>query len=223
MIQMNDRAAKVRARVIQACEAAHRDPGEVEILAVSKFHPVSAVQEAMASGFTRFGENYVQEGVRKAPELPNAAFLLIGPLQRNKAKPALIHFREILTLDRPELATRLVTLAEELDVIRPVWIQVDLWDEATKMGGCPESSIQSVIEALGGSIRLPIRGFMSIPPPHAPTAFSDLADLRSRWQDRLGQRLLLSMGMSEDLEDAIAAGSNQVRIGTALFGDRSYA
>lgn len=221
MSQMERSAHAVRSRVAQACEAAGRAPGSVEILAVSKFHPASAVAEALGLGFTRFGENYVQEGVRKAPELPQASFLLIGPLQRNKARPALTHFAEILTLDRPELATRLRPLAAELDVVRPVWIQVDLWEEATKMGGSPEAGIPSILEALGGDPRLPLRGFMAIPPPEVPDAFQDLARLRSRWEDRLGSRLLLSMGMSEDLEEAIAAGSDQVRIGTALFGSRA--
>lgn len=221
MSTMDRSANAVRARVARACEAAGRAPGTVEILAVSKFHPASAIAEAMTLGFTRFGENYVQEGVRKAPELPEASFLLIGPLQRNKARPALTHFAEILTLDRPELATRLRPLAEELDVVRPVWIQVDLWEEATKMGGCPESGIPEILAALGEDPRLPVKGFMAIPPPEAPGAFRDLAGLRARWEDRLGRHLLLSMGMSDDLEEAIAAGSDQVRIGTALFGSRA--
>lgn len=212
------RAALVQERIREACARCGREASSVELLPVSKFHPASAVQEALACGFRCFGENYVQEGAAKACALPEARFVLIGPLQRNKAKAALEAFQEILSVDRPELAARLARLAEELGLRRRAWIQVDLWDEATKLGGCPEAGIPAVVEALAGA--LPLAGFMAIPPPGHPTAFSQLAELRARWQERLGQPLRLSMGMSEDLEAAIAAGSDQVRIGTALFGER---
>lgn len=215
-----DRAQAVRARLARACDLAGRPPADVELLAVSKFQPSALIREALGAGFIRFGENYVQEGAWKHEELPDAHFLLIGPLQRNKAKLALQTFREILTLDRPELASRLRHLAEELDVTCPVWIQMDLWEEETKQGGCSESGLPALIEALGGDRRLPLKGFMAIPPPGEPQAFSQMAALRSRWQDRLGHALKLSMGMSDDLEEAVAAGSDQVRIGTALFGHR---
>lgn len=221
MTDLHHRLSDIRRRIAAACDAAQRHPSEVELLAVSKFHPVSAIREALAEGLVRFGENYVQEGSLKAQELPEAHFLLLGPLQRNKAKPALQHFREILTLDRPELALRLRTLAMELGVIRPIWIQVDIWDEATKMGGAREAELEAILSALAHDPALPLQGFMAIPPPHLPGAFREMADLRARWQDRLGCALKLSMGMSDDLEEAIAAGSNQVRIGTALFGSRS--
>ncbi len=222
MSGLAERAHQLRVRVEQACERAGREPGSVEILAVSKFHPVEAIREAVRCGFSRMGENYVQEGVRKAPEVPEAAFLLIGPLQRNKVRPALLHFQELMTLDRPELAARLRLLAGELEVTRPVWIQVDLWDEATKAGGCPEEAVPGVMDALGGDPRLPLQGFLAIPPPEALQAFQDMAALRTRWEQRLGARLRLSMGMSDDLEAAVAAGTDQVRIGTALFGSRVH-
>lgn len=213
--------AELRHRIEEAATRADRAPDCVELLAVSKFHPAEAVRAAMALGLTTFGENYVQEGAAKAQVLPEARFHLIGPLQRNKAKPALLAFQELQSLDRPELALRLRHLAAELDVVRPVWIQVDLWDEATKMGGCPEAGLAPLLAALEADPRLPLRGFMAIPPPEAPDAFQQLAALRARWQDRLGQPLLLSMGMSHDLEAAIQAGADQVRIGTALFGERT--
>jgi uncharacterized pyridoxal phosphate-containing UPF0001 family protein len=109
-----------------------------------------------------------------------------------------------------------------LDVVRPVWIQVDLWDEATKLGGCTEAELPLLIETLGGDLRLPLKGLMAIPPPENRSAFFELADLRERLQQDFGQRLRLSMGMSGDLEEAIAAGSDQIRIGTAFFGERAY-
>jgi len=222
-----ERLEKVRARIRLAAEVCGRDHSTVSLLAVSKFHPAEALREAMECGVTHFAENYVQECAAKATALLGmcagaaATFALIGPLQRNKAKPALQHFSELMTIDRPELASRLATLAEEMGVSRDVWIQVDLWGEATKMGGCPKTGIQLVLDALKGSQKLSLQGFMAIPPYGATSAFGELAELREDWQQRLGRRLQLSMGMSDDLEDAIRAGSDQVRVGTALFGERA--
>nr|WP_306672122.1 YggS family pyridoxal phosphate-dependent enzyme [Geothrix sp. SG10] len=220
---MTDRIEGLRTRIVRACEAANRDPEGVELLPVSKKQPLTLIQEAAALGFTRFGENYVQEGADKAAAFPDLAFVLLGPLQRNKAKSALQHFAEIQSLDRLDLAERLRRLAEELAVVRPVWIQVDLWDEATKLGGCAEADLPALIAALGDDPRLPLRGLMAIPPPEDEGAFAQLAALRDRLQQDLGCPLRLSMGMSADLEAAIAAGSDQIRIGTAFFGERVYA
>ncbi|MDR0499337.1 MAG: YggS family pyridoxal phosphate-dependent enzyme [Holophagales bacterium] len=220
MGSFKERLERIRTRMSLATEACGRDAGSVSLLAVSKFHPSEALREAMESGITHFAENYVQEGMSKSALLPNATFALIGPLQRNKAKPALQYFHELLTVDRPELASRLSRLAEELRVCREIWIQVDLWGEISKVGGCPPSSVQSIINALGGSSILSLKGFMAIPPPGMTSAFSELAYFRETWQQRLGVRIQLSMGMSDDLEEAIKAGSDQIRIGTALFGER---
>lgn len=221
-VNLADRLAALQARIHRACEAADREPGCVELLPVSKKQPLALIREAHGLGFRRFGENYVQEGADKAAAAPDLAFVLLGPLQRNKAKPALLHFQEIQSLDRPDLVERLRRLADELDVVRPVWIQVDLWDEATKLGGCTESELAPLLASLGGDARLPLRGFMAIPPPHEEAAFQQMAALRERVQQDLGRPLRLSMGMSDDLEAAIAAGSDQIRIGTAFFGERSY-
>lgn len=219
-MSLEDRVEGLRARIQRACEAADRDPSGIELLPVSKRQPLSLIQEAAALGFTRFGENYVQEGADKAMAAPELQFVLLGPLQRNKAKPALQHFEEIQSLDRPELAERLRRLAEEQDLVRPVWIQVDLWEEASKLGGCTDRELPALIESLGEDPRLPLRGLMAIPPPDDQAAFGLMAALRERLQQELGRPLRLSMGMSGDLEAAIAAGSDQVRIGTAFFGAR---
>ena len=219
-MSLADRVEGLRARIARACETAGRDPQSVELLPVSKKQPLALIQEAAALGFTRFGENYVQEGTDKAVAAPDLAFVLLGPLQRNKAKPALQHFAELQSLDRPELAERLRRLAEDLDVIRPVWIQVDLWDEATKLGGCAGADLPALIAALGDDPHLPLRGLMAIPPPEDGSAFAQLAALRDRLQQDLGRPLRLSMGMSADLEAAVRAGSDQIRIGTAFFGER---
>lgn len=221
MTGLEERIGRLRRRIQEACDRAGRPVDAVELLPVSKRQDLEVVRAALDLGFRRFGENYVQEGAAKAQALPGAEFLLIGPLQRNKAKAALEGFSEILTLDRPALAERLRRLAEELALTRPVWIQLDLWDEATKAGGCGEEALPGLLEALGADPRLPLQGFMAIPPPEAPGAFAELAALRERWQERLGHRLRLSMGMSSDLEAAIESGSDQIRVGTDFFGMRS--
>jgi pyridoxal phosphate enzyme (YggS family) len=215
-----ERLEKIRARRSLASEVCGRDPDSVSLLAVSKFHPAEALLEAMECGITHFAENYVQEGMSKSARLPGATFALIGPLQRNKAKPALMYFRELLTVDRSELASRLVRLAGELGISREIWIQVDLWEEVSKIGGCRPSDVQSVLDALGGSAVLTLKGFMAIPPPGMTSAFGELARFRENWRQRLGTQIQLSMGMSDDLEEAIRAGSDQIRVGTALFGER---
>ena len=216
------RVEGLRVRIQRACQAAGREPSSVELLPVSKRQPLALIREAASLGFTRFGENYVQEAADKAAFATDLGFVLLGPLQRNKAKAALRSFVEFQSLDRPDLAERLRRLAEELNVVRPVWIQVDLWDEATKLGGCTEADLPTLIDALGGDARLPLQGLMAIPPPEDEGAFAQMAELRDRLQQDLGRSLRLSMGMSGDLEPAILAGSDQIRIGTAFFGERSY-
>ncbi|WP_005033405.1 YggS family pyridoxal phosphate-dependent enzyme [Holophaga foetida] len=221
MINIPLRVEILRARIQKACEACNRVPSSVELLPVSKRQPMELIQSASQLGFATFGENYVQEGLAKAQACPDLSFVLIGPLQRNKTKQALLSFTEIMTVDRSELALRLRHLAEELQLSRGIWIQMDLWGEETKMGGCSETALPALIKTLEGDTRLPLQGFLAIPPPGQPEAFQDMAQLRERWQDKLGQRLRLSMGMSDDLEEAVQAGSDQVRIGTALFGERA--
>ena len=113
-MSLADRVEGLRARIARACEAGNRDPESIELLPVSKKQPLALIQEAAALGFARFGENYVQEGADKAAAFPDLAFVLLGPLQRNKAKPALQHFAEIQSLDRPDLAERLRRLASNV-------------------------------------------------------------------------------------------------------------
>jgi pyridoxal phosphate enzyme (YggS family) len=223
MSSFKERLEKIHGRMRVAAEACGRSPESVSLLAVSKFHPIEALQEAMDCGISHFAENYVQEAASKSAALPGATFALIGPLQRNKAKPALLHFSELMTIDRPELASRLARLAGETGARSDVWIQIDLWGEASKVGGCPPDAVRPILDALdapGGQSGLALKGFMAIPPMGLASAFAELALFRSEWQQRLGKLLMLSMGMSGDLEEAIKAGSDQIRIGTALFGER---
>jgi len=220
MSALAERVEALQKRIQQACESCNRSPSSVELLPISKKQPLSMIEEAVSLSFRSFGENYIQEGTAKALARPNLNFILVGPLQRNKAKQALQHFKEIQSVDRMELILRLQRLAEELGLIRPVWIQVDLWNESSKVGGCSESKIPELINVLQKNSKLSLKGLMAIPPPGFSKAFQQLSILRQRLQDQSGQKLLLSMGMSEDLEAAIAAGSDQIRIGTAFFGER---
>lgn len=220
MSELLFRINQVKARVANACLACGRAGDSVEILPVSKFQSESLIREVGQLGYSLFGENYVQEGSAKALHMPDLGFVLTGPLQRNKAKSALQYFREIMSVDRVELVARLRNMASELDVVRPIWIQIDLWHESTKVGGCSREELPALLDALGGDARLPLKGFMAIPPPHQKGCFQEVAVLRDEYQNRLGGTLLLSMGMSDDMEEAIAAGSDQVRIGTAIFGSR---
>ncbi|HJV48435.1 MAG TPA: YggS family pyridoxal phosphate-dependent enzyme [Holophagaceae bacterium] len=219
-MSLQARVQQVRDRLHRACLAAGRKPEDVELLPVSKRQPESLIREAMALGFRRFGENYVQEAATKAASVPAAELILIGPLQSNKAKAALQTFAEIQSVDRLELAQRLDRLAGELALVRPTWVQVDLWNEDTKMGGCPAERLPELVAFLAKSPRLPFQGFMAIPPPEDAEAFQQLARLRETWSQNLGRKVKLSMGMSADLESAVDAGSDQIRVGTAFFGAR---
>lgn len=219
-MSLQARVQQVRDRLHRACLAAGRNPEDVELLPVSKRQPESLIREAMALGFRRFGENYVQEAATKAASVPAAELILIGPLQSNKAKAALQTFAEIQSVDRLELAQRLDRLAGELALVRPTWVQVDLWNEDTKMGGCPAERLPELVTFLAKSPRLPFQGFMAIPPPEDAEAFQQLARLRETWSQNLGRKVKLSMGMSADLESAVDAGSDQIRVGTAFFGAR---
>jgi len=220
MHDLLSRIEAVKTRVASACVSCGRAPGSVEILPISKFQPETLIREAGTHGFITFGENYVQEGSAKAMNLPHLGFVLTGPLQRHKAKPAIQYFREIMSVDRVELVLKLGQLAGELDICRGIWVQVDLWNESTKVGGCPKDELPTLLKVIDGFSRLRLKGFMAIPPPNQSESFNEMAELRNKYQVIVGRPLRLSLGMSDDLEDAIAAGSDQVRIGTAIFGSR---
>ena len=164
---------RLRTRIRRACEAGGRDPGADRAAARLQAPapgPGAGGRRPWAS--PRFGENYVQEGVQKAQEAPDLRFVLIGPLQRNKAKAALANFQEIMTVDRPDLAERLRRLAEELDLVRGVWIQVDLWGEADQARAAATSPASRRCSRPWRAIpACRCRGFMAIPPPEDARAF----------------------------------------------------
>ena len=218
--------ASIRQRIGQACERVRRDPSEVSLMAVSKFHPAQSVCEAAEAGITLFGENRVQEGKLKIPQCPSSLhWHLIGHLQSNKCRDAVHCFEMVQSVDSYALAEELNRMAEKQYKSLPVLLEVNIAGEATKFGYKPEEVLND-LERLNTLSRLEIHGLMAIPPWAADPEktrpmFRCLADLKKQCEDQLGAPLpVLSMGMSDDFEVAIEEGSTLVRIGTAIFGAR---
>lgn len=216
-------------RVARAASRARRDPSEVSLLAVTKTHSAEVVRRAALAGMTLFGENRVAEGVGKiqalSGEFPGLEWRLIGPLQTNKAKPALQYFSVIESLDRERLATRLEGLAAAENRRLPVLLELNLGGEETKSGAPPEEA-ETLAALLLSLPHLDLRGLMAVPPltpdpEGARPYFKRLKESRDRLADRFGRPFPeLSMGMSHDFEVAVEEGATEIRIGTALFGER---
>ncbi|WP_434583103.1 YggS family pyridoxal phosphate-dependent enzyme [Klebsiella sp. R390] len=231
---MNDIAhnlAQVRDKISDAAARCGRDPAEVMLLAVSKTKPASAIEEAMAAGQVAFGENYVQEGVEKIRHFQQAGashlqWHFIGPLQSNKSRLVAEHFDWCHTVDRLKIATR---LSEQRPSHLPplnVLIQINISDEQSKSGILPDA-----LDALAAEIavlpNLQLRGLMAIPAPESEyvrqfAVAQQMAVAFARLKTQYPTVDTLSLGMSDDMEAAIAAGSTMVRIGTAIFGARDY-
>ena len=201
-------------------------------MAVSKFHPVSAIEEAYACGQRLFGENRVQEAEEKkgllGPLLQASDPLrleLIGALQSNKVRKAVAAVSRIQSIDSAELGARVGRTAIEMGRVMPVLVQTDLAGEATK-SGAPEAGLFSVLEALRAVAGLSVDGLMAIPPflddpEDVRPYFKRLRELRDEAMARgLLARGELSMGMSHDFEAAIEEGATIIRVGTAIFGER---
>lgn len=218
-VVLKERLAEVENRLALACQRAGRKREEVLLLAVTKVFAADVILDAYELGMRDFGENYVQEFEGKFPlvsQLAGANFHLIGHLQSNKARQAAELFSHIHTIDTAKLARR---IDEAAAGVKQVLIEVKLSHEEAKHG-CAPADLPELIDAIGACRKLQLTGLMTMPPwdENAETArpyFVELRELASRY--RLPQ---LSMGMSNDLEVAIAEGSTIVRVGTALFGKR---
>jgi PLP dependent protein len=224
---------RIEAQIAAACRAAGRPRAEVTLMAVSKMHPASAILAAEALGVRVFGENRVQEFQEKSAQLtgvPRAEFHLIGHLQSNKAGRAAELFASIDTLDSVALAVRLNEAASRLGRRVAVLIEIKLSHEPSKAGLEPESAeLPMLLERLPGLTALEFRGLMTVPPfledaDAVRPYFSRLRVLRDQMAAAYPRLSFaeLSMGMSHDFPVAIAEGATQVRIGTALFGARTY-
>jgi len=222
---------QITARVAAACARAGRAAADVTIVAVSKTHPADAIRAAALAGATDFGENYAQELVAKAAELaagaspPAIRWHFIGRLQRNKARLIAGRVALVHAVDSVELAEELGKRAG--GAVQPILLAVNLGGEATK-GGVTADTAPAIARALVAVPGVSLDGLMTMPPPaDDPEAsrphFAGLRTLRDRLQDDLGRALpVLSMGMSHDFEVAIEEGATLVRVGTALFGSRTY-
>lgn len=224
------RLSEIQSRIADAAARAGRDAREVTLVAVSKTHPVEAVLEAIAAGVTDFGENRVQEAMTKIPSVTSTAvrWHLIGHLQSNKAKPAAEHFAWVQSVDSATLAARLDRLAGEAGRTLSVLLQVRLGDEDTK-SGMEETDLVNVFRAVREMPHLRVAGLMAIPPfLENPEDVRPFFRRLREWRDAINERFPetplneLSMGMSHDFEVAIEEGATMVRVGTALFGSRSY-
>ena len=228
MTTVIDRLAQVQNRIAAACTAAGRPVQSVTLLAVSKTFAAEAVREAFAGGQRSFGENYVQEALDKIAALADLrgqlAWHLIGPLQSNKTRPVAAAFDWVQSVDRLKTAQRLSEQRPADLAPLQVCLQVNISGEASKSGLLP-AELLAVAQAVAALPRLRLRGLMAIPEPVA-----DLAAQRA--PHRALRELLatlnaaglaldtLSMGMSADLEAAVAEGATLVRVGTAIFGGR---
>jgi pyridoxal phosphate enzyme (YggS family) len=230
MATLHDRITAVHTRIDTACAQAHRQPSEVGLICVSKTQPAQAVRDAHALGERHFGENYVQEAIDKIDQLgdlrTDLTWHFIGPLQSNKSRTVAEAFDWVHTVDSLKLARRLSDQRPPQLPPLQVCVQVNIDDEASKSGLRPAEALDLVGE-IAQLPRLQLRGLMSIPAPHAEPAQQRQAHValatllqQANAQHRLSMDTL-SMGMSDDLEPAIAAGATWVRIGTAVFGARS--
>jgi pyridoxal phosphate enzyme (YggS family) len=228
MATIAENLQRVRARINQACSQVGRQNDSVRLLAVTKTFPGAAVREAFHAGQRSFGENYVQEALDKIAELADLRqqieWHLIGPLQSNKTRVVAEHFDWVQTVDR-------VKIAQRLDEQRPahlpplqVCIQINTSGEASKSGVEPAQALE-LAQAVSAFPRLKLRGVMALPAPSEDLEAQQraLREVRRIYEDLISRGIqldTLSMGMSADLEAAVAEGSSMLRVGTALFGKR---
>lgn len=225
MSTLADNLSAISARIASAAQAVGRDPASVQLLAVSKTKPASAIREIHAAGVRDFGENYLQEALTKQQGLSDLPLIwhFIGPIQSNKTKAIAEHFDWVHSVDRLKIAQR---LSEQRPAgLGPlnICLQVNVSGEDSK-SGCAPADLPALAAAVAALPNLRLRGLMAIPEPTEDRATQEaaFASLR-KLQEGLGLGLdTLSMGMSHDLEAAIAQGATWVRIGTALFGARDY-
>lgn len=226
MIEVN--LQRVNHRIAQTCSAFHRSSQAVALLAVSKTAPAEAVRAAFNLGQTRFGENHVQEALDKMAALADLRtgmeWHLIGPLQSNKTRVVAEHFDWVQSVDRLRIAQRLNDQRPAHLPVLQVCLQVNTSGEDSKSGAAPDE-VEDLARAVAALPRLQLRGLMALPAPTDDPAQQRAAhrELRQLFDHLTAQGLpldTLSMGMSGDLEAAIAEGSTLVRVGTAIFGAR---
>ena len=229
MSAIADNLQAVQARISNAAAAVGRSPESVRLLAVSKTWLLACVLDAAEAGQRAFGENYVQEGIDKIAAVSgrNLEWHFIGPLQSNKTKPVAEHFDWVHSIDRLKIAERLSAQRPAYLAPLQVCVQINVSGEASKSGCAPDEAL-ALCRAVAALPGLQLRGLMAIPEPtDDPQAqripFRKLRELSAQICAAGLPLDTLSMGMSHDLEAAVAEGATIVRIGTAIFGERNYA
>ncbi|MHA3981335.1 YggS family pyridoxal phosphate-dependent enzyme [Acinetobacter venetianus] len=225
MNQSEQSRQSVLSQIEQACQQAQRDPATVQLLAVSKTHPSLALREMYAVGQRSFGENYLQEALTKIEELQDLEieWHFIGHVQRNKTKHLAEKFDWVHGVDRLIIAERLSSQRLESQTPLNICLQVNIDGQDSK-DGCQPEEVSELVKQISRLPNIHLRGLMVIPAPENHAAFADAKVLFEQVKSQHAQPQdwdTLSMGMSADLDAAIAAGSTMVRVGTALFGKRS--
>lgn len=228
MSEIAENLGEILAAIAAACVRSGRDRESVRLIAVSKTFPADAIMQAVGAGQRVFGESKLQEAEGKITQLPDSLeWHFIGRVQRNKVRKLLESFAVIHGIDSLKLATYVDGVARELGLFPKVFLQVNIGGEESK-GGFDTEQLDQEMEALLTMDRLEILGLMCIPPagPDAESArrwFATLRGLRDKLEvDHRAGLPELSMGMSSDFEVAIEEGATQVRVGSAIFGKRSY-
>lgn len=227
MTTMESRLTRIRERIALAAARSGREPGAVTLVAVSKRVAVSRLLEAVSAGQSVFGENYLQEAMDKIAALPVQVWHFIGAIQSNKARQIAENFAVVETVDRLKIAHALEKQLASLDKVMTVYIQVNIGREPQKSGVLAED-VDELVVGIGECPHLRLAGLMAMP-PYSPDPessrgyFRQMKALAESLKERglAPQGLGLSMGMSMDFEIAIEEGATLVRVGTALFGNRT--
>jgi pyridoxal phosphate enzyme (YggS family) len=229
MSSIGENLERVRGQIAQAAQKSGRSPDDIDLVAISKTHDAEKVREAIEAGQSLFGESKVQEARAKIPELPsNTRWHFVGHLQKNKIRHALPLFELVHSVDSLALAQEMNRIAEEDGLHPRVLIEVNVAGEGSKFGFQPKK-LREEMEALLAFSRLSILGLMCIPPlaeeaEESRRYFVQLRELRDRLQTEFHVDLAqLSMGMTQDYDVAVEEGATLVRVGTAIFGERSKA
>lgn len=224
--QVLDNLTEIRRKIAESCTQAERDPSSVTLMAVTKTVPPEKVNAVIAAGVTLLGENRVQEYLSKAEKyLPTAEIHMIGHLQTNKVRQIIDKVSMIESVDSLHLAETIDRLAEQKGLVMPVLVEVNIGGEISKSGVSPKE-LPALLQAVEKLPHIKLRGLMTIPPPafteeEQGSLFSEMEELFGNMQ-KLFPLDTLSMGMSGDYPSAILHGATIVRIGSALFGKRSY-
>jgi pyridoxal phosphate enzyme (YggS family) len=227
MSSIADNLDRVREGIAQAAAKSGRSIDEIELVAISKTHGAERVREAIEAGQTLFGESRVQEARAKIPELPSTVrWHFVGHLQKNKIRHALPLFELIHSIDSPELAHQVDRIAQEEGLYPRALLEVNVAGEGSKFGFQPDK-LREHIESLLALPRLSIEGVMCIPPAAEDAEssrkyFVQLRELRDALESEFNLKLpQLSMGMTQDFAVAVEEGATLVRVGSAIFGERS--